>query len=592
VTTGPRTIPTTFPVGRGREITSLVTAEIVHDSFDRFYAEFHRITRDARRRFDTREWALVHDLHHQRIDLYQRYVTSTLGRLASTLRAFPEDLEVWRGAHKAYAELVRGRIDFEVAETFFNAITRKVFRTVGVNREIEFLERELETPDSEPLPGQIERVPQGTLVDMFASLLVQPRPAIHWRDLRRDAAWLAARYEEHCESIGVLPVLEELDVLRPLFFRTREGYIVGRGRVGERVFPVLVPIQPTGAGMVVDGALFDEASTLQVFSSTRSYFFVDVLRPVDVVGFLGSLMPRLTESELYIAIAHHRHGKTLIHRELVDYLASTHDPFIMAPGIAGLVMTVFTLPSYRNVFKVIRDKFDKPTATREGILRSYRDVFRGRRVGRLADTQEFEYLAFERRRFSEPCLNELLAKARSSIHVDGDEVIVSHLYIEEKMTPLNIYLTQVGTSEAAAAMIDYGDAIAELAANNIFAGDLLWKNFGVTGNGRLVLYDYDEICPLLACNFRRIPKARSYEDELSDQPYYAVADSDVFPEEWAPFIVPREPALRAAFLDHHAALLTPEFWQEKQAQVVANELNIGLPYAPRFPALSSPPRGA
>lgn len=573
-------------------MTAIVTAEIVHDSFDRFYAEFHRITRDARRRFDMREWMLVHDLHHQRIDLYQRYVTATLGRLASTLRAFPEDVEVWSGAHRAYADLVRGRIDFEVAETFFNAITRKVFRTVGVNHEIEFLERELETPDSEPLPGQIERVPTAPLADMFATLLVQPRPAIHWRDLRRDAAWLAARYEEHCEAMGVLPTLDAIDVLRPLFFRTREGYIVARGHAGDRQFPLLVPIQPTAGGMVVDGALFDEASTLQVFSSTRSYFFVDVMRPVDVVDFLGSLMPRLTQSELYIAIAHHRHGKTLIHRELVDYLGGTSaddDPFIMAPGIAGLVMTVFTLPSYRNVFKVIRDKFDKPTATREGILRSYRDVFRGRRVGRLADTQEFEYLAFDRRRFSEPCLRELLAKAQGSILVEGDEVVVSHLYIEEKMTPLNIYLTQVGPAEAAAAMIDYGDAIAELAANNIFAGDLLWKNFGVTGNGRLVLYDYDEICPLLACNFRRIPKPRSYEDELSDQPYYAVADSDVFPQEWAPFIVPREPALRAAFLDHHAALMTPEFWQDKQAQVVANELNIGLPYAPRFPALSSPP---
>jgi isocitrate dehydrogenase kinase/phosphatase len=583
----------TIPSGtRGREITARVTAEIVHDGFDRFYAEFHRITRDARRRFDVREWMLVHDLHHQRIDLYQRYVMGTLARLGPTLRAFPEDVEVWRGAHRAYADLIRGRIDFEVAETFFNAITRKVFRTVGVNREIEFLERELETPPTAPLPGQIERVAAAPLVDMFATLLIQPRPAIHWRDVRRDAAWLAARYEERCEALGVLPTIDAIDVLRPLFFRTREGYIVARGHAGDRQFPLLVPIQPTANGMVVDGALFDEASTLQVFSSTRSYFFVDVLRPADIVAFLGSLMPRLTESELYIAIAHHRHGKTLIHRELVDYLRETSaadDPFIMAPGIAGLVMTVFTLPSYRNVFKVIRDKFDKPTATREGILRSYRDVFRGRRVGRLADTQEFEYLAFDRRRFSEPCLRELLAKAGGSIHVDGDEVVVSHLYIEEKMTPLNIYLTQASPADAAAAIIDYGAAIAELAANNIFAGDLLWKNFGVTAHGRLVLYDYDEICPLLACNFRRIPQARSYEDELSDQPFYAVADSDVFPEEWAPFIVPREPALRAAFLDHHAALLTPEFWQHKQAQVVANELNIGLPYGPRFPALSSPP---
>jgi isocitrate dehydrogenase kinase/phosphatase len=295
-------------------------------------------------------------------------------------------------------------------------------------------------------------------------------------------------------------------------------------------------------------------------------------------------MPQLTESELYVAIAHHRHGKTLIHRELVQHLEYSDDRFVMAPGIPGLVMTVFTLPSYRNVFKVIRDRFDKPGATREGIMRSYRDVFRGRRVGRLADTQEFEHLAFERDRFTPECLAELQAKAGSSIRVEGSRVIVSHLYTEAKMTPLNLHLAQCDVDAAIHAMIDYGDAIKELAANNIFAGDLLWKNFGVTAQRRLVLYDYDEICPLLDCKFRAIPKARSYDDELSDQSYYACADAEVFPEEWAPFIVPREPPrLRAAFLEHHADLLVPAFWARKQAEVAAGELHVGLPYRSRDP---------
>lgn len=577
---------------QARENVGRSIAALVHDGFDRFYGEFHRITRDARRKFDAGEWTLVHDLHHQRIDLYVRYVTQTLVALRPTTRAYPQDLEVWQAAHRAYAELTRGRVDFEVAETFFNAITRKIFQTVGVNREIEFLEREFDTRSGGPLPGQIHRVEAQDLVDMLCDALQQARPPIHWHDLRGDAAWLAERVLEHARAGGLPARLDHVDVLRPLFFRAREGYIVARAHVGDAMFPLLIPIQPTPTGMVVDGALFDEASALQVFSSTRSYFFVDVLRPADVVDFLGSLMPQLTESELYIAIAHHRHGKTLIHRELVAHLHESSDQFIMAPGIAGLVMTVFTLPSYRNVFKVIRDRFDKPTATREGILRSYRDVFRGRRVGRLADTQEFEHLAFERRRFTDACLAELLAKAPSSIRVEGDSVVVSHLYIEEKMTPLNIYLTQASPEAAARAIVDYGDAIAELAANDIFAGDLLWKNFGVTRHERLVLYDYDEISPLLECNFRRIPKARSYEDELSDQPYYAVADSDVFPEEWAPFIVPSDPALRAAFLGAHAALLTPEFWQQRQRQVIAGELAIGLPYAPRFPALQPEPTTA
>jgi isocitrate dehydrogenase kinase/phosphatase len=578
--------PSSSSVG-GDERPAHGIARIILAGFDSFYGEFHTITRAARRWFDAREWMRVHDLHRERIDLYQRHVVRTLATLRPITRAFPEDHRLWRAAHTSYAELVRGRIDFEIAETFFNAITRKTFRTMGVNREIEFLETDLDTRGGVPAPGRFRRLAvSGDPVELFASVLSHPRPALAWQDLRSDAAWLAARFAEFRERAGLYEV-EHIDVLKPLFFRAREGYVVGRISAQGQLHPLVIPVQPTAAGAVVDGALFDLESTLQVFSSTRSYFFVDVQRPADLVRFLGSLMPQLTESELYIAIAHHRHGKTLIHRELVEHLGQSDDEFVMAPGIPGLVMTVFTLPSYRNVFKIVRDRFDKPGATREGIMRSYRDVFRGRRTGRLADTQEFEHLAFARSRFSSECLADLCARAGNSVRVEGDRVVVSHLYIETKMTPLNLYLARASAEQAELALIDYGDAIKELATNNIFAGDLLWKNFGVTQDGRLVLYDFDEICPLLDCNFRRIPVARTYEEELSDQPYYAVGDADVFPEEWAPFIAPRAPErLRETFLSHHGDLFDPEFWRGKQAEVVAGELHIGLPYASRNPALA------
>ncbi|MBC8068286.1 MAG: bifunctional isocitrate dehydrogenase kinase/phosphatase [Deltaproteobacteria bacterium] len=572
--------------GAGGERPAQTIARITLAGFDTFYGEFHTITRAARRWFDAREWMRVHDLHRERIDLYQRHVVRTLATLRPITQAYPEDHALWRAAHTCFAELVRGRIDFEVAETFFNAITRKIFRTMGVNREIEFLGSDLDTQVGVPAPGRFRRIAGGgDPVELFASVLSHPRPALAWHDLRGDAQWLAARFAEFRER-GSLHEIEHIDVLKPLFFRAREAYVVGRVLAQGQLHPLVIPVQPTASGVVVDGALFDLDSTLQVFSSTRSYFFVDVQRPADLVRFLGSLMPQLTESERYIAIAHHRHGKTLIHRELVEHLQQSDDEFAIAPGIPGLVMTVFTLPSYRNVFKIVRDRFDKPGATREAIMRSYRDVFRGRRTGRLADTQEFEHLAFARSRFSPECLAELTARAGNSVRVEGDRVVISHLYIEAKMTPLNLYLARASEDEAVGALIDYGEAIKELATNNIFAGDLLWKNFGVTHNGRLVLYDFDEICPLLDCNFRRIPPPRSHEDEFSDVPYYAVGDADVFPEEWAPFIAPRAPArLREVFMAHHGDLFDPEFWRSKQAEVVAGELHIGLPYASRHPVV-------
>jgi isocitrate dehydrogenase kinase/phosphatase len=564
-------------------------ARIIHEGFYAFYAEFKRLTRECRQWFDARDWVAVTDLSHRRIDLYQQYVSRTLGVLRPITTEFPQDSLLWREAHKVYADLIFERIEFEVAETFFNAITRKIFRTVGVNREIEFLDSEFDALRGETLPGQFRRLRWGDDLDgLFEAVLAHPRPALRWRDLESDAQWLARRFVEVCRAESQAPRFDWVDVLKPLFFRAGEGYIVARICRDGRERPMLVAVQPTAAGSVVDGAMFDQGSMLQVFSSTHAYFFVDVHKPADLVRFLGSLMPQLTESELYIAIAHHRHGKTLIYRELIEHLKNSDDPFVMAPGIPGLVMTVFTTASYRNVFKVIRDRFDKPGATREGILRSYRDVFRGARVGRLADTQEFEHLAFDRTRFTPECLATLVEKAGSSVHIEGDRVTLSHLYIEEKMTPLNLHLVQAPAAEAERAIVDYGEAIKELAANDIFAGDLLWKNFGVTRHGRLVLYDYDEICGLRECKFRRVPKALSYEDELSDQAFYATSDTDVFPEEWAPFIVPREPRLREAFLYHHADLLTPEFWWRKQEEVLAGDIYIGLPYAPRYPGLHVP----
>ncbi len=557
-------------------------AAIVHEGFDTFYAEFKRLTREARRWFDSGDWIRLRDLNHERIDLYQHYVSRTCSVLRPITVSRPQDADLWREAHMAYAGAIAGRVDFEVAETFFNAITRKVFRTVGVNHEIEFLDGDFDTRRTVDAPLLYRRLPStDDPVDVLSAVLSHPRPAFVWRDLSADARWLAERHAAHCERTGVDPRFDAVEVLRSTFVRAPDGYIVARFVRHGSYQPLLVAVQPTPDGMVVDGALFDVDEMLQVFSSTRSYFFVEVDRPSDLVRFLGSLMPQLTDAERYISIAHHRHGKTLIHRELMAHLRQSSDQFVMAPGIPGLVMTVFTLPSYRNVFKVIRDRFDKPGATREGILRSYRDVFRGNRIGRLADTQEFEHLAFSRSRFTADCLAELQSKAAGSIRVDGDEVVVAHLYTEEKMTPLNLYLEQATQPDAVRAIVDYGHAIKELAASDVFAGDLLWKNFGVTRHGRLVLYDYDEICPLLDCRFRSIPKAQTYDDELSDQPYYAVSEYDVFPEEWAPFIVPRDPALRAAFLDHHADLLTAEFWRRKQAAVANGEIDLGLPYAPR-----------
>ena len=558
-------------------------ASLIHEGFDTFYKEFMRLTRGARRHFDAGDWLRLQEDQRKRIDLYQRFVGRTLASLAPLTSRHPGDLALWTKAHVHYAQMVAPRVDVEVAETFFNAITRKTFNTVGVNPEIEFLENDLERHAKHLSPGLFRSFTwDDDLARVIRDLLRFPRPAVRWRDLEGDVAWVCGRIVAGCPLLREGGRPDRIDVVKTLFFRPKEGYIVARVVRGSEVAPLLIPLRSSHEGMMVDGALLTETEVMPVFSATRSYMFVDVHKPAALVDFLGSFLPALSRSELYVAIAHHRHGKSLIYRELVEHLASTTEPFIIAPGIRGLVMTVFTSADYRNVFKLIRDRPAKSGMTREHVLQSYRDVFRGQRVGRLADTQEFEFLAFERARFDDECLEELLQKAPSLVKVQGDRVVIEHLYIEEKMTPLDIYLASADLADAQRAIIDYGTAIKELAAHNIFAGDLLWKNFGVNRFGRLVCYDYDEIRPLLDCNFRQVPAAQSWEDEMSAQPYYSVRENDVFPEEWAPFVAPRRPpALREAFLDVHADMFTAQWWQGVQQDVLAGRVRVNLPYRRR-----------
>lgn len=567
-------------------------ASLIHEGFDTFYAAFMRLTRGARRYFDADDWLQLQEHQQRRIDLYQQYVGRTLASLTPLTSRYPQDMKLWEQAHEIYAGLAAPRIDVEVAETFFNAITRKIFNTEGVHPAIEFLDNDLQRHALHPSPGLCRTIEwSDDLEDVLEEVLWAPRPALRWRDRKGDVRWLAQKLRERCPQLCQPGAAERIEVVKTLFFRPKEGYVVARiigpEAIGPKgVMPLVIPVRSSSDGMVVDGALLCEAEVMPVFSATRSYLFIDVRKPSELTEFLGSLMPQLSLSELYIAIAHHRHGKSLIYRELVDHLLHFHDDMIIAPGVRGLVMTVFTQKSYRNVFKLIRDRPEKSGMTREHVLGSYRDVFRGQRVGRLADTQEFEFLTFERSRFEESCLAELQQKAPSLVHVRGDQVVIDHLYIEEKMTPLDIFLAQAELSQAQEAIIDYGTAIKELAAHNIFAGDLLWKNFGVDRFGRLVLYDYDEIRPLPECNFRRVPPPRSYEDEMSATPYYSVRENDVFPEEWLPFVAPRRPAaLRDAFLDEHADLFTPEFWRGVQEDVLAGRVRVNLPYVPRPDAI-------
>jgi isocitrate dehydrogenase kinase/phosphatase len=425
------------------------------------------------------------------------------------------------------------------------------------------------------------------LEGMLRQLLDDYAFSIPYEDRDRDVAHIASAVRDYL--LPRLPVTEaslEILILESMFFRNKGAYIVGKIVSGRESMPFVLPILRTDDGCVfVDTVLFGSDRVSVIFSFTRSYFMVDAAVPSQYVLFLQGLMPAKPISEIYSCMGYNKHGKTYFHRCAYRHMRSTRDKFILAPGIKGMVMSVFTLPSYDFVFKIIKDRFTPPKEmTRAQVMEKYRLVKRSDRAGRMADTQEFNNLAFARDRFSDELMEELHKVAPSMIEEHGTALVIRHVYVERRMTPLNLYLQDTTEEQLWAVMEEYGNAIKELAAANIFPGDMLLKNFGVTRHGRVVFYDYDEICPLVECNFRTLPEPRTEEEEFASKPWYAVGPNDIFPEEFRLFFSGNQRA-RKVFDELHSDIYDAEFWRQLQAQIESGYVEDFFPYRRklRFP---------
>jgi isocitrate dehydrogenase kinase/phosphatase len=374
--------------------------------------------------------------------------------------------------------------------------------------------------------------------------------------------------------------VQRVEIIRPVFYQMTRAYLVGRVVGRDWVMPLVVALKNTDRGVLVDAVMMTEGDVSIVFSFTRSYFHVDLERVGEAVVFLKAILPRKPVSELFTVLGRAKQGKTERYRELFRHLQTTSDTFVHAPGERGLVMICFTLPSFDIVFKVIRDRFPYPkNILRQDVMKKYELVFKHDRAGRLVDAQEFKSLRFPKSRFAAQLLEELMAEAAGTVHVEGEDLIFDHMYIERRMYPLNLYLREATPEQCEKAVLDYGQAIRDLAYTNIFAGDLLLKNFGVTRHARVIFYDYDELCHVTDCRFRDMPQATSEEDEMRAESWFYVADNDVFPETFMSFLGFNE-HLKQLFLDVHGEILTADFWRHVQQKHAGGELLEVLPYHP------------
>lgn len=553
-------------------------AMLIRDSFADYCNRFQSITRRAQACFEQCDWQTTRQNQRDRLNIYSHVVTPCVTIINELLGLLVDDKTVWADMKAAYAPLIAQRSDCELAETFFNSVTRRVFATVGVDAKIEFIDYTAILPAVTLEGSQIYRSyrPNDDIGTMILHILHDCDFDAPYAHAALDAAMVATEIQHLAPHAG------QIDIIRAVFYRGKSAYLIGRIQDTAnptRHTPIALALQNGPNGIYVDAVLLTENETSILFSFTRSYFQVTTERPAAVIAFLKSIMPLKPVSELYIALGYNKHGKTVLYRELMRHMAHSDDKFEIARGERGMVMIVFSLPSLQVVFKVIKDKFDPPkTSTRDDVMACYKLVFHHDRAGRLIDAQEFEHLAFPCDRFQPELLDELLDVAGDTIALNDDGTVsIAHLYTERQITPLNLYLAENDGKQALAAALDYGQAIKDLAATNIFPGDLFLKNFGVTRHGRVIFYDYDELALITDCRFRHIPPPRNWEDEISDQPWFTIRPNDVFPEQFINFIG-LSPRLKRAFVQQHGELFDVRFWRDLKTQHQAGVVPDIFPY--------------
>jgi isocitrate dehydrogenase kinase/phosphatase len=568
-------------------------AQAILDGFNRHYRRFRYVAQQAKQLYENGDWQTMRARARERIDFYDVRVLEAVQRIEREFDLVSlTDIErdaLWQAVKQQFIGLLTEHRQPECAETFFNSVCTKLLHRDYFRNQFLFVRPGVATDymDSDP-PSYRSYYPAANgLHATLRQIIIDYGLACRWDDVERDIRLvIRAMCEAHRNAEAFRRPWHaepdcQIQVLSSLFFRNKGAYIVGRLLNGTRITPIAVPILKNDAGhLYIDTVMFTGDMLTTLFSFTRAWFLVDMEAPSAYIDFLRSILPSKPASELYTMVGLAKQGKTLFYRDFLHHLRHSSDQFVVAPGIKGLVMTVFTLPSYPYVFKLIKDVIPHPKDTdRAQIMGKYQLVKFHDRVGRMADTWEYSQVTLPRARFSAALIRELLATCPSLIELDDETVVIKHVYIERRMTPLNIYLMHATDAELDHAVREYGNAIKELAAANIFPGDMLYKNFGVTRLGRVVFYDYDEIEYMTDCNFRMIPKAQHDDDEMSGEVWYSVDKRDMFPEQWGPFLL-GDDRIRAAFMKYHADLLTPDFWNMRKKRIQQGYLEDVFPYPP------------
>jgi isocitrate dehydrogenase kinase/phosphatase len=556
-------------------------AQAILDGFNRHYTFFRQFSREGKQCFERADWVRAARVNRERIQGYERRVQETVDTIQSEFPEAGRNAELWPRIKIVFIGKLMNHLQAECAETFYNSVACRVLHRDYYKGDYIFWRPAISTQylrGSQPTYRSYYPESDG-LRRSLLEILTSFGLSTPFENLRRDVRYLERGLLERRSSNWKPKPNFQVQVLDCLFYRNKAAYVVGRLINGDVKQPFVIPLLRNNDGTItVDALLVRQKDVAVLFSFSRAYFLVDMEVPSAYVSFLLSIMPRKSVVDLYAMLGLQKQAKTIFYRELQHHLRHSRDTFQVAPGVRGMVMLVFTMPSMPFVFKLIKDRFDPPkTASRQEVKEKYLLVKNHDRVGRLADTLEYSNVAFPLNRIDPALLEQLQNDAAGSIEIDDDMLVIKHIYIERRMEPLDNYLANASRTERKHAIRDYGNSIRDLAGANIFPGDMLKKNFGVTRHDRVVFYDYDEICYITECTFRKVPPPRDYHDMISDTPWYSVKENDVFPETFGPFFF-ADPDDMKLFKQDHSELMTAQWWKTLKENILSGNQADVFPY--------------
>ena len=556
-----------------------LAAERIAEGYHAYITTFNELTALAPQYFVDKDWSSMQQNHKRRLRLYKDQVQATKLLLQGFIKDVAQEREFWKETRSYYSWIITERKDKELAETFFNSVIRKIYPMQGIEKDLMFVFEGYDTCDFHSSEKLFYTYPPDWGLQKIIRNIIQDFDfGVPYMDKEGDIQLLVHAVREVILTRYQVTKDTMTQVWKKVFYRNKAAYLIGRTKVGGKWMPFIIPFLNGPKGIYVDTLIFDPLTMSSLFGFTRSYFMVEASIPSQLVAFLNSVISQKKIHELYNSIGFNKHGKTEFYRDFLNHLEHSNDLLVEAEGIKGMVMEVFTLPSYNIVFKMVKDYFEPPkTMTRQEVREKYKLVSLHDRVGRMADTHEFEYFHFPLNRIAPSLLQTLRATVNSLLTITDKELIINHLYTERRMIPLNIYLENCSYEDAKVAVEEYGYAIIQLAQANIFPGDMMTKNFGVTRQKRVVFYDYDEIEYLTDMNFRWKPKPENFEQIYASEPWYDIGPKDVFPEDFKRFMIGRQD-VRDHFLNFHQRLFNPDFWKELQEKIKKGEFLHAFPY--------------